>query len=516
MAGSLSEVALGAAVASRLSSTPVIRPLPPPYLPAGWRRLEPVARGLILARGLRSVAQGALATDFVLYLRALHWPATGIGLLLTASGLSGGVLGLAVGPVSDRLGRRPFLLFYQAALALCTLAVVLAPRGWVMALVAVVFGYGLGANGAAGPFAPAEQAWLARHVSASARGTVFSLNAAIGFFGMGLGAIAAGLVPLWSHGRSAAAAYLPLFVLTIGIAAVNYLQIARLREDSRGAPAPHEDVPHAASAAPSAGVAPAAQPVVIATMPPGSAPAQTAAPAVAPSRAPLPAVVLGAATPGETLAQQERRLRRHENRALALLMGTNVINALGIGIFAPLLPYWFSVRYGVGAGAIGSVFALTFFLTGIASIVTGVLVERIGLMRAIVAVRVIGVLLLAAMPLMPAFGWAAALYAVRSVLNRGSVGARQAFGVSLVRDQRRGLASSLNNVSWSMPAAAGPAIAGWLMASGSLAVPFYLAAALQLAYAVLFGTVLRRFAPAPGGGGPAAGPQAVPRQAAAL
>lgn len=39
-------------------------PSPPPYLLAGWRRLDPVARGLAGARALRSVAQGALRADF--------------------------------------------------------------------------------------------------------------------------------------------------------------------------------------------------------------------------------------------------------------------------------------------------------------------------------------------------------------------------------------------------------------------------------------------------------------------
>lgn len=424
----------------------------PPYLPAGWRRLQPVARGLMLARALRSVAQGALAADFVLLLRALHWQAGAIGVLLTASSLAGGFIGLAVGPVSDRVGRRPFLLAYQGALALCTLAVLAHPVGPLLALGAVVFGYGLGGNGAAGPFAPAEQAWLARHVAAAQRGPVFSLNAAIGFFGMGAGSLLGGLVPLWAGPRPAAPGYLPLFALTAVVAGLNLWQIWSLRED-----------------------------------PPGAA-----------ARGPAPAADRAPATPAA-----EGRVRREENRALALLVLANAVNAMGIGLFGPLLPYWFSARYGVGVSAIGSVYGLTFILTGLASIVTGQLVERIGLVRAIVWVRLVGVALLAAMPLMPSFAWAATLYAARSVLNRGSVGARQAFGVSIVRDERRGLASSLNNVSWSLPAALGPGVSGWLMALGSLNIPLYLAAALQLAYAVLFGVLFRRYEP----GGPRRAPR---------
>jgi len=414
------------------------------------------------ARALRSVAQGALAADFVLFLRALHWQAGTIGLLLTASSLAGGVLGLAVGPVSDRVGRRPFLLIYQAALTVSTLAVLADPRGWVLVGAAVVFGYGLGANGAAGPFAPAEQAWLARHVPARERGAVFSLNAAIGFWGMGVGSVIGGLVPLWAPLLPGAREYLPLFALTLALSAVNYWQIAALREvlPARAAGRP----PVAAETPPPDATAPHAE-----TPPPDA----------------------------------EARVHREENRVLALLVASNAVNALGIGLFGPLLPYWFSARYGVGPGAVGSVYGVTFILTGLASIVTGQLVARIGLVRSIVWVRVVGVAMLVAMPFMPTFGWAAALYAARSVLNRGSVGARQAFGVGIVRDQRRGLASSLNNVSWSLPASIGPGVGGWLMAIGSLNLPLYLAASLQLAYAVLFGTLFRRYEPAGGRRAPA-------------
>ncbi len=406
-------------------------------------------------RTLRSVAQGALATDFVLYLRAMHWPAAAIGALLGAAQLAGGALGLGVGPLSDRLGRRPLLLVYQIGLALCTGLVLLDPRGTVLVAGALLFGYGLGANGAAGPFSPAEQAWLARHVPAVERGSVFSLNAALGFCGMGAGSILAGLVPLWARWLPGPAAFSPLFWLTLAVAAANWWQIARLPE-ARG-----DEGPTAGRAAP-----------------PGPSSGGAGGGADAPA------------------------VRREENRALALLSAVNAVNALGIGIFAPLLPYWFAARYGVGAGAVGSVFAVTFFLTAAASVATGELVARIGLVRSIVALRFVGVALLAAMPFMPHFSWAAALYVVRSVLNRGSVGARQAFGVGLVGDRRRGLASSLNNVSWSLPAAAGPALSGWLMALGSLDLPFYLAAALQLAYAVLFGTVMRRYDVPAAGRGP--------------
>lgn len=400
-------------------------------------------------RFLRSIGQGALVVDFILYLEALRWNAVTIGALLTGAGLGGTALMLGSGTLSDCFGRRPFLLGYQVATVIGSLAVVLDPRSLTLVLAAVLLGFGRGANGAAGPFGPVEQAWLAQSVPPAERGQVFSLNGALGFWGMGIGAWLGALVPWIGHLLPGAAAYRPLFALSLVIAVINLLQVASLR---------------------------------------GADLVRRASPAAAPA--------LGAPEqrlPAEPVHEEEAQVRRRENVAMALLTAVNSVNALGIGLFGPLLPYWLSVRYGAGTAAISSTYAIALILTGVSSVMVGEMTTRIGIVRSVVWVRLVGVGLLAAMPLMPTYGWAAAIYVVRSIFNRGSAGARQAFGVSLVRDERKGLASSLNGLSMRLPSALGPAVAGWLMEGGSLDLPFYCAAALQLAYVVLFGTVLGRY-----------------------
>ncbi len=411
---------------------------PSPYSRASWNSLGPVARQLISVRFLRSIAQGALAVDFTLYLGARHWTAPEIGLLLMGGGLLGALLSLIVGVTSDRLGRKGFLLGYETGLVLGTGAVAAYPATWVIALVAALFGFGRGANGSSGPFAPAEQAWLAQSLPDARRGTVFSLNAGLQFWGMGIGSLLAAVLPHMIPGASGASAYLPLFLLNLVIAVVNLGQIWLLQETPPGKAAPEQPV-----------------------------------------------------TP--SAVRSEESVTRRENRALASLTVVNMVNALGVGLIAPLLPYWFSVKFGVGPEAIGPVYALTFFLTGASSLVIGRISERVGLIRAIVLPRTVGVLLLVAIPFMPSFALAAVLYVLRSVLNRGSMGARQAFSVGLVRDRRRGLASSLNALSWGLPAAIGPAVGGWLIGAGELVLPFVAASLLQLGYVVLFPAVMGRY-----------------------
>lgn len=396
-----------------------------------WQTINPIARRLIFIRFLRSIAQGALAVDFVLYLKDLHWPASHIGLLLMATGIVASILSIVVGIASDHQGRKPFILGYEVLLILGTLTFLAIPTTPVLVVVAVVLGFGRGANGSAGPFGPAEQAWLAQSIATRDRGSVFSLNATSGFWGMAIGSILASVLPSFfsSIGPNQ---YFSLFWLTAIIGVINLIQVHRTPNDSP------------------------------------------------------PSISESSATNPSSESREEPTIKRSENRALRALVFVNMINGLGVSFIAPLFPYWFSIRYGVGYGAIGSLFGLTFFLTGVASLYAGWLSKRMGLVDTIVKIRIIGVVLLVMLPFMPSFPLAAMVYLLRSLVNRGTFGARQAFSVGLVRDQRRGLASSLNAISWNIPSAIGPAIGGWLLSVGSLSLPFYFAAALQFLYLVAF------------------------------
>ena len=100
---------------------------------------------------------------------------------------------------------------------------------------------------------------------------------------------------------------------------------------------------------------------------------------------------------------------------------------------------------------------------------------------------------------MPSFTLAAVLYALRSAFNQGTIGARQAIALNLVRGHRRGLASSVNTLSVQVPRGIAPAIAGVLFDSGAFAVPFLIAGLFQASYLVLFPRVFAGRDPARNG-----------------
>ncbi len=403
-----------------------------------WSDLHPTTRRLMMARGLRSVGQGALVVDLALYLNALHWSGIAIGAVLTGAGLFGAALSLLVGRTSDQLRRKPFLLTYEVVSLLSSFVALFTAQPWLLGGAIVLAGFGRGANGAAGPYSPAEQAWLAEEVLPARRGRVYSLNTAGGFLGMGLGALLAMLPAFWNGWLPGPLSYRPLFLLPALAAVANLVLLGRAHEQYHG--------------------------------------------------------------PTQALTEPERReaaqIRGQENRILGKLVAINGFNGIAIGLTGPLISYWFSLRFHVGPAAIAPVLAATFVITAFSSLLTGRLTEHIGIVQSVVWARFLALILLVLMPLMPTYGLASLVYLLRSAFNRGSAGARQALTIGLVRDERRGLATSLNAVSFQVPQSVGPTIAGYMLDAGQFALPFYVAAVLQGIYLVAYERVFRGYEPA--------------------
>ncbi|HTU55647.1 MAG TPA: MFS transporter [Acetobacteraceae bacterium] len=395
-------------------------------------RLSETARLLIACRAARSVGQGALVVDFALYLHALGWTGLEMGLVYTGGLLAGAVLTLLSGPFSDRVGRKPFLVAYSVVQVLAALAALWSGRLEWLVPAAVAGAYGRGANGAAGPFGPVEQAWLSADLGHEDFGWALSFNSAVGYTGMALGAGLAGLPALGGHALPGALAYRPLFLLALAGGVVPLALLARMR-DVRG-----------------------------------------------------PLTARGG--PRERPARTDPR---GEGGLLARLMGINVLNGLAIGMIGPFMAYWFLLRFGAGPAAIAPVMAAGFLLASASALWTGWLTRRLGTVRAVVVMRLAGLVLLVLLPLAPSYPLAAVCYTLRAACNRGTSGARQAVGLALVGPGRRGLAASLNSASLQIPRGFGPVIGGWLLDADYLLLPLLLAAALQAAYLALYEVTFR-------------------------
>ncbi len=393
------------------------------------------ARMLMAARMVRAFGQGLLTVDFTLYLQSLGWSSALIGGLITSVLFASVVLTVISGPLSDRAGRKRFLVGYEIVTAFAALACIFSGDMRLLIAAALIGGFGRG-GAATSPFAPVESAWLSEVVTREQRGTLFSLRSALSFFGLAAGAALAGLPDLLHRWLPGPAAYRPLFGIVLIMALAALWLLWRTPEPER--------------------------PV---------------------------------APPREARNEEQHTERKEENRRLSLLAGVNALNGLGIGLTSPLMAYWFSLAFHRGPAQIAPVMAIAFAAAGLSSLGAGWLTTRLGVMRSVVWLRLLGLAMLLALPLSPDFVVAAGLYVARMACNLGTAGARLSLNIGLVGRGRRGVAASLSSASMQIPRSIGPTVAGLFFATGSLAMPFFLAAGFQGAYLFFYQRHFRRYDP---------------------
>ncbi|MDE2263672.1 MAG: MFS transporter, partial [Gammaproteobacteria bacterium] len=171
---------------------------------------------------------------------------------------------------------------------------------------------------------------------------------------------------------------------------------------------------------------------------------------------------------------------------LRRLAAVSAVNGLALGIVSPLIAYWFLRRFHASPAVIGPALAVSFALASAGSVLGGRLSRRLGAVRSVVWMRVVGLVLLVAIPFSPTFPVAAGLYALRYAFNQGTAAARQVVAAGLTRAERRGLAASVQSLSAQLPRAAGPVLGGWLIHRGQFIAPFLLTAAMQALYLILY------------------------------
>lgn len=404
-------------------------------------QLHPVVRKLMLVNAVRSVGQGMMIVVLALYLDALGWSTVKIGSVLAAGGLLSVLFAPIIGIISDHVGRKPFVLFSELLTAGCAFIGIVSTNPMLLFIAITLSGFGKADAGSSSPFAPAEQAWLASFIPTNERGKVYSLNNAISFFGMATGAILIGTISTGETNLLGVSSYRLAFFFTFAFSFVTTLIILSIRgEGANNGKGFRNQEPR-----------------------------------------------------DKESVKDEKETIKEENVAIMKLAGINVLNGIAIGLTGPMMSYWFSVKFGVSINQIGGTLALTFFATGLISILQAGFSKRYGTVRSIVLFRYVASLFLILMPLLPSYALVSIVYILRTALNRGTQGAQQALSVSLTRGNRSGFASSINLFSIRLPISIGPSITGYLFGLGALSLPFYIASVFQFSFAYLYGRTFRSF-----------------------
>ncbi|MFZ4694047.1 MAG: MFS transporter [Verrucomicrobiia bacterium] len=391
-------------------------------------------RLLFATRSLRLFAYGFLAVVLVLYLAALGVPEWRIGLLLTLILAGDASVSLWITTRADRIGRRRMLLLGAGLMVGAGLAFAFT-RDFYVLLVAGVLGVISPSGYEVGPFLAIEQAALAHVVPDHDRTRLFAWYNLSGSLATALGSLAGGWLSL-KIGMLAGSELAGYRAVVVGYALIGLVLAAffwRLSPSVEVRPDDRSD-----------------------------------------DRLTVP------------------RLGLTESRGVvARLSALFALDAFGGGfVVQSLMAYWFHVRFGMDAAALGTLFFGANVLAALSSLAAVWIAKRIGLVNTMVFTHLPSNILLILVPLMPDATSAIVVLLVRFSISQMDVPTRQSYTVAVVKPSERSAAAGITNIARSLGAASAPMLAGPLLAAVAVAgapvllvgAPFFLAGGIKIAY----------------------------------
>ena len=393
------------------------------------RGLDRNGRALFALRTLRMFGYGFLAVALVLYLDALGLDAATIGIVLSLTLVGDTLLSLWLTTHADRLGRRRVLVAGSILMVLAGL--VFALTDWAPLLIlAATIGVISPTGNEVGPFLAIEQAALSQTVPDSRRTATFAWYNLVGYVATASGALAAGLVSqaLLDRGMPTVDAYRAVVVgyAVIGLALAGGFWRLGAAVEAPPRERTNDDI-------------------------------------------------------------RERLGLRRSRRVVFRLSALFSLDAFAGG-FIPqsLMAYWFHLRFGVEPAVLGVIFFGANLLAAVSALSAARIAKRIGLINTMVFTHLPSNVLLILVPLMPTLELAVAMLLLRFSLSQMDVPTRQSYVISVVDPDERSAAAGVTGVARNAGAAISPSLSSVMMANaGLIALPFFLAGGLKIAYDLL-------------------------------
>ena len=383
-------------------------------------------RVLFATRILRLFAYGFLSVVLALYLAAAGLSEIQIGLLLTFTLAGDAAITLWLTTNADRIGRRRMLVA-GAMLMILAGTVFILTRNPILLTLAAIVGVLSPSGNEIGPFLSIEQASLTHLVPDTRRTQIFAWYNLVGSFATATGALSGGWLAqsLQTNGWTALASYRMVLAgyILVGLALiVSFLVLS-------------------------------------------------------------PAVEV---TPNHD--NQKRTLGLHKSRGVVFkLSGMFAIDAFAGGLIVQsMFALWFSLRYGLDSGVIGSIFFGANILAGISALLAVPMAKRFGLINTMVFTHIPSSIFLILMPLMPTLPLAITMLLLRFSISQMDVPMRQSYTMAVVDPDERSAASGVTSIARSVGAAISPSISGIFLGIPSLlSIPFFLCGGIKIAYDLL-------------------------------
>ncbi len=398
---------------------------------AGLRRN---AKLFLLMTATSALGNGVFILFLNLFVLARGNDTAFLGLLMSTMSLSALVLGIPMGILVDRVGRKQAMIIGGLCSLIGTLLLALSPVDWPLVAAAVFYGGGNALFMSAGP------AFMAENATDDERATLFSLQSGLSMLMAFLGSAIGGPLPslfgrLLNVPAESATAYRATLLTAEGVMAFSIIPLLMIREER--------------SSAPEGG--------------------------------------------RSALSLRSFPLRRD---VLALLAPELAIG-LGAGLLIPYLNVFFKQRFGISDTLLGLTFAVSQLLMGAATLLAPVLAERWGKVRTVVFTQLASLPFLMALGFIPVLPVAIGAFWLRATLMNMAGPLYTAFAMEQVREEERGTIGAMIGVTWSVGRGIGPGISGLVQRSWGFPPLFLTTGATYLTASLLLLILFGRAEPRP-------------------
>jgi len=352
-----------------------------------------------------------------------------LGLFMSLVSLAALGLGLPMGVVADRLGRKRSLLLGSALSALGMLTVVLSPGDWPLMAGAVAWGGGNAVYMATGP------AFMAENARAEERATLFSTRQGVMMLVGFAGGVLGGPLPalfgsVLGRPTESAAAYRGTLLASTAIMMLAVIPLSMLKERSEA------DV-----------------------------------------------------DPSDGLGFSLRSLLRKD---VIRLLAPQLIISLGAGLLIPYLNVFFKQRFAISDSLLGVSFGVSQLGMGLATMFAPIFAERWGKVRTIVASELASLPFLLTLGFVPILPVAIGAFWIRATLMNMGGPLYTAFAMEQAKEEERGKLGALLGLIWSIGRGIGPGISGVIQQRFGFAPLFLATGGTYLTAAVLLSAFFGR------------------------
>jgi len=382
---------------------------------------------LLFSMASRRIVMGFLQVVRVIYFALLGFSPLTIGLILSFSTIVSALHHISFGVLSDRYGRKPFLLL-GAVFATSRLVVFATTRNfWLLTL-----GQGLGAMGeGAGAGQPVVSAYIADKVELKQRVSIFSTLAVTNAVAASIGSAIAGLPQVFQNllGLDLLSAHVPLFWIGVVFSALSFILLL-----------PIHDLPTAEEAK------------------------------------------------GE---EDRRVFKVKSWSVIFKFSLVRSTSGLGWGLIESLLTLYFFIRFAVGSDLLGPLYAAARLSSIFTYLLIPPVVSRLGEIGTLTLSRLLSAGVVTAFSFTNWYPLAAVLLISFRILVMFTMPIRQSFATGIVDADETATAIGISNFARMGVRSIAPALAGYMFEAISLSMPFLMGAAFMAVNGILYHAYFR-------------------------